>query len=113
MQPDRWEDTKEELKRKFNLISEDVEKNPIEDDFGVKGEETKEVLEFNGPMGKIKIEYVTRPVILDKKMTYAKTKGTGALTEFVLSDSEFSHKIRAYKWDEYNDQWEEMDGVQF
>lgn len=110
MQPDIWEDKKEELKRKFKLTNEQVENNDIEDDFGVKGEEKKEVLEFESLAGKIKIEYITRPVIIDKKMHYAKTHGGGALVEYVLSQTEFTHKIRAYKWDIYNDQWEELDG---
>lgn len=70
-----------------------------------------EYLIFNGPLGKIKLERTVKPIVLDKKTSYSARAGVAQKVEYIYSDSEFSAKFKAYKWD--NGEWEEMDGKMF
>ena len=45
--------------------------------------------------------------MLDKIQHYSHRQGDTARTEYVLSDTEFSHKVRVYQENEYGD-WEEV-----
>lgn len=89
------------IKDKFEIIEEGDE--PIEDIPRSK----KEYYIFEGPLGKMKIERETKPVVLDKKTTYSRRMGDTAAVEYVYSEDDYSHKFRAYIWK--NDQWIEME----
>ncbi len=54
-----------------------------------------------------KVVRENRPVVLEKKMTYSHRQGDTARTEYKLSDTEFSHKVRVFKEIDFDD-WEEM-----
>jgi len=66
-----------------------------------------EVLVFNGPLGKMKLEFIKKPRVLEKKV-HSHRRKAGAITEYVLSDTEFSYKLLAYRWNEKNQNWEEI-----
>ena len=68
---------------------------------------------FPTPIGKVKLTRESKPVVLDKKMIYSHQQGKSARTEYTFSDTEFSHKIKAYKWDDNIDDWKEMDAGNF
>ena len=113
MDNDRWEALKEELHRKFKVEDEHFEDLMVNTGEGPVVAGKVEVLIFPTPLGKIKLARESKPVVLDKKEFYSHQQGKSARVEYKFSDTEFSHKIKAYKWDDYNDEWKEMDAGAF
>jgi hypothetical protein len=68
---------------------------------------------FNGPLGKMKLEFIMRPAILDKKTTYSRRIGSETKVDYVYSPTEKTYKMIAFKWDDSQDDWVEMDGKMF
>ncbi len=113
MQDEKWEPLKEELKRKFKVESEHFEDLITQTADGPVVSGKAEVIVFESPIGKIKLVRESKPVVLDKKEFYSHQQGKAARTEYTFSETEFSHKLKAYKWDDYNDDWKEMDAGAF
>jgi hypothetical protein len=100
MQVDRWQELKHELKQKFTLEEEYSE----ELEYG-----EQEVLEFVSPLGKIKLCFVKKPKILDKKTTYSNRIGSNVSVEYVYDPENFTYHLDVWLWSEPNDQWEKLD----
>jgi len=112
MTEEKWSEIKDMVKEKFTILEEKTE--PIELFIGLEEKQkigNKEVLIFEGPIGKTKLEYLVKPVVLDKKERYSKRMGTSANTEYILSDTEFVRRIEAHIWQ--NDIWEKIDASLF
>lgn len=107
MNDEKWSELKGTIKEKASDFIEKVEDASSEDDMGNKIPAKKEILEFRVDLGNIKIERVTRPVILEKKAHYHKGSG-GAKVEYVLSEDEFTHKLEIFKENEIGE-WEKLD----
>lgn len=109
MTDEKWEDLKVNIREKFGILEERTEPDVITDDIGneLKGE--KGTVVFNGPVGKMMVTHTKRPVILDKKTHYRKTQSGKALTEYIASDTEFSHKVEVFTWDDIARDWKELD----
>ena len=113
MDIDKWEALKEELNRKFKVQDQRTEDLFVETEFGQVKSGSAEILEFETPMGLVKLEYETKPVVLDKKIIYSHQQGKSGRAEYKFSETEFSHKIKAYKWDDDNEEWKEIDATNF
>ena len=108
MRPERWENLINDIKDKFEV--EDFKKEHI-DDMG--GTDVERII-FKGPLGRMKLEFITRPLVLDKKTNYAKKRLGGETgIEYIYSLDEKTHKMVAYKWDEGDNEWIEMDARSF
>lgn len=108
MRPDKWDDLLNDIKDKFEVF--ECEKEHIDD----MGGTDIEYIIFKGPLGKMKLEFTTRPLVLDKKTNYSKKRlsgGTGI--EYIYSPDEKTHKLTAYEWDEIDNDWVEMDAGNF
>ena len=58
MNQERWEEIQKKIKQSFEVSDEyDEDLDPGQ----------AEVLEFDGPAGKMKVRFVTKPKLLDKK----------------------------------------------
>ncbi|GAI46395.1 unnamed protein product, partial [marine sediment metagenome] len=57
MTKDRWLELKDKIKDKFGIEGQKVEK--LEE-----GEGEREIVEFSGPLGKMKMECIVRPKVL-------------------------------------------------
>ncbi|OGE89029.1 MAG: hypothetical protein A3J07_04560 [Candidatus Doudnabacteria bacterium RIFCSPLOWO2_02_FULL_49_13] len=110
---DKWEALKEELHRKFKVEDAHFEDMIMQTADGPVITGKAEVLIFPTPLGKIKLVRESKPVVLDKKEFYSHQQGKAARVEYKFSETEFSHKIKAYKWDDYNDEWKEIDAQGF
>jgi|SRR3989338_9200452 len=113
METDKWEGLKEEIKRKFKILEEKTEDILGETAEGLVKQGIAEILVLETPMGKIKLARENRPVVLDKKFIYSHRAGQAARTEYKFSDSEFSHKLKVYKWDDDDEDWKEIDANTF
>ena len=107
MTPEKWTDTVSNIKDKFEVIDND--EIELEDEGGIN----IKYIEFQGPMGKMRLEFITKPVIMDKKTNYSKRIGSETHVEYVYSEDDYSHQFIAYKWDEEREDWLEMDGSMF
>jgi len=107
MLPEKWEQIVGNIKDNFKV--EDCAKQHLDEHGGVD----LEYVIFKGPLGRMKLEFITKPVIIDKKTKYSKRLGAGTVVEYVYSQEEKSHKLRAYKWDEASNDWLEMEAKKF
>jgi len=113
MDVDRWEQIKENIKRKFKVAEEGTEDLTVATAEGEIKSGKAEFLVVETPMGRIKLTFESRPLVLDKKLIYSHQQGKSARTEYTFSDKEFTHKIKAYKYDDDNDEWKEIDAAAF
>ncbi len=114
MKQDKWEEIKNTIKDKFEILEEKIE--PLEMKIGVDKKiktGNKEIIVFISPIGKIKLEYIVKPVIIDKKELYSKRAGTSARTEYTFSDTEFVRRMEAFKYQDSNDNWQKIDANSF
>jgi hypothetical protein len=104
---EKWQSIKGNIKDKFPV--EDEGKSHIEEEGGVD----IEYIIFNGPLGKMRLEFIVQPVILDKKTTYSKRIGSETKVDYVYSENEKSTLLKAYKWDETQEEWVEIESANF
>jgi len=107
MTPEKWKKIIGNVKDNFKVDDEGT--THMDEEGGID----IEYVEFKGPLGRMRLEYVIRPVVLDKKTTYSKRIGSETAVEYVYSEDEKSHSLIAYKWDEGKDEWTEIDGSAF
>lgn len=101
MNIDKWQDIKNMIKDKFTVDEEGKEN--LED----VPNGYMEFIIFLSPLGKVKLEYIVKPVILDKKTIGSRRIGSETTVEYIYSDNDFAHIFKAYKWD--GDQWLELE----
>lgn len=107
MTKEKWQNILGQVKDSFLILEEGIEN--LEDEGGVE----IEFIVFNGPLGKMRLEFITKPVLLDKKTTYSNRIGAETKIDYVYSDSEKTSKMIAYKWDENTSEWVEMESANF
>ncbi|MFA7662801.1 MAG: hypothetical protein WCX88_02690 [Patescibacteria group bacterium] len=114
MNLERWQDIKTLVETKFGFDYYGQEKFEIGDnDKGQTVEADREIIEFNGPLGKMRLEFEIKPVVLDKKVFGSKRIGGENNVTYVYSEDEKTYKLRVYKLDEASDSWVEIDASGF
>jgi hypothetical protein len=108
MTDEKWIDLKVKLKEKFGGYEESITDEGGEDDMGHQIPAKVETLEFDSPLGHLRIARTTKPKILDKKTYYHKGAG-GAQVEYILSNDEFTYRITVTKLDEVTGEWAALD----
>lgn len=104
MTDERWEEVKNIIKDKFQILDERVEELPKE-----KGLGTIEIIEFINPLGKMKLERTSQPLVIDKKTLGSRRVGSFTKVEYVYSDTERVHKFKAFLWDDRTNDWKELE----
>ncbi|PLX21927.1 hypothetical protein C0584_01150 [Candidatus Parcubacteria bacterium] len=105
MQEEKWKQTIGHIKDTFEVSDEGSEH--IDDEGGVD----IEFIEFVGPLGKMRLEYVSRPVVLDKKTSYTRRIGAETNVEYVYSDTEKTGQLDVYKLNEDTGEWDEVEAA--
>jgi hypothetical protein len=100
---ERWEQIKGRVKDSFEVQSEGHEH--LEEEGGVD----IDYMEFNGPLGKMRLEFISKPVVMDKKTTYSRRIGSETGVEYIYSDTERNCQLNAYKWSDDDNDWVEME----
>ena len=101
MHPDRWPELKEKVKSSFEVLDEHFEKDE-------ERQEEVEIVEFNGPMGKMRMEWITRSKVMGKKTSYSQRIGSDVGVDYVYSEDEVTHTFKIFKWDQAQDDWSEI-----
>ena len=106
MRPEKWEKLVADIEVNFKI---EEHKKKYLDDMG--GTDIDYII-FEGPLGKMKLEFVVRPLVLDKKTNYAKKRMGGETgIEYIYSPDEKTYKLNAYKWDGVS--WVEIEAGNF
>ena len=103
MTEEKWQDIVAKVKDSFELTDHRTEDLPEE-----RGPGTVEVIEFKGPLGQMKLERTTQPLVLDKKTIGSRRIGSDMTVEYIYSDTEKVHKFAAYRWEPNDEIWVEM-----
>lgn len=85
----------------------------IEDKFGIeKRDQWKldpvgevDCIEFKCPTGKMKLERIVKPKLIDKKTTYSRRIGGDVKVDYIYSEDEFVSTLKAYRYDEAKEGW--------
>lgn len=99
MTDEKWEETIEQIEEKFGIKDRFKEK--------IEGGGIKETIEFDGPVGRMRLERTVKPKVLGIKTFYSRRAGTVAKKmRQITSDSEKVRFVRAYvfkqgKWIEF------------
>jgi hypothetical protein len=104
---------KESLKSRFQVEDEGTEDLMMDTQDGPVKQGTAEFMVMETPMGRVKLAFEKKPLVLDKKFIYSHRAGQAARTEYVFSDKEFTYKLRAYKWNDLDETWDEIDAESF
>lgn len=107
MLPEKWENIKGNIKDNFTV--EDEGEQHLEEEGGID----IEYIVFQGPLGKMRLEFVSKPIVLDKKTNYSKRIGSETMVNYIYSEEEKSHNLTAYKWSDDEEEWVEMDASSF
>ena len=103
MMPEKWENVVGNIKDKFTV--KDEGKIHFDEEGGVD----IQFIEFDGPLGLMRLEFVSRPVVIDKKTTYSKRIGSETKVDYIYDKNEKSHKLMVYKWEDSANDWLEID----
>jgi len=104
MTKERWDDLVATILDRFPVDNRGQE--PLEE-----GPGTADFIEFTSPAGKIRLELITKPVVLGKHTFGGRKMGTATGVSYDYSDSEFNHSLHAYQ--RVNDEWQEIDAKAF
>ncbi|MFH0912100.1 MAG: hypothetical protein V1807_00320 [Patescibacteria group bacterium] len=104
MDQERWGEILDRVQAQFSVTEHTKEPD-------AEGNGQVETLVFAGPIGKIKLVWSTRPMVLDKKIVGAHRRGASkAQYEYTYSDTEKTHRLEAYR--EVDGEWQELDPSQ-
>jgi len=108
MNAELWGEILDRLEDQYGELDVQKLSETREDDTGQKLTSDIKRVEFETPQGKMRVELVTAPMILDKKTHYTHTSGARANVEYVLSETEKTQRIKAYRFDEDTNEWIEI-----
>lgn len=114
MTKEKWQNIIGMVDDKFGIDDKKSEEEEIGQD--AKGKavfEQQEIIEFDGPLGKTRLEFITRPIVLDKKTNFSRRIGSGVEVKYTFSDSETSTKFKAFKWNKDSENWDGIDAKAF
>ena len=114
MTQEKWQNIISLIKDKFEVEEEGTEELDPPQAAQAGGREDMpdgkvEFIIFQGPLGRMKLEYTTKPVILDKKTIGSRRIGSDTAVQYIYSDTEFANIFKAYKWDADDEVWVEME----
>ena len=110
MTDEKWQNIISMVKDKFppaELSEEEIEIGQDKHNNPIKGK--VERAEFDGPLGRMKLERTTKPKVLDKQTLYSNRPGSDVRVDYVYSEDEMVQKMKAYKWDDSDEEWVEIE----
>lgn len=99
---EKWQEIIGKIQDNFEV--EEHDQQFIDEDGGTE----IDYIVFISPVGKMRLELVTKPIVLDKKTTYSRRIGSDTAVDYVYSLTEKASKLYAYKWDSAADDWQEI-----
>lgn len=100
---DKWNEIVSRIREQFEV--EEIG----EEELGDVARGIVRFIEFSGPLGRMRLELESKPVILDKKTIHSNRMGTSAAVQYIYSDTEFTHTFYALRFDEAINNWVEIE----
>lgn len=101
MKPERWQEIKEMVKEQFDVVYEGEEDlDPLPG--------SAEVIEFDGPQGSMRLEFVSKPKQVGRKVHTSTRIGGDSNEEILFSEDELVHHLVVLRFDEDEDDWVEV-----
>ena len=113
MSPEKWEEIKENIKRQFSVEEQGTEDLLAETGEGAVKQGTAEFIIFQSPLGRLKLQFGEKPKLEEKIYHYSHRAGDSARTEYKFSDAEKVNTFKAFKWNDLEDDWTEIDAEKF
>ncbi len=107
MQDDKWQQLVLMARENFRNVKVTTEDFIVETEDGPQKRGTQDILEFENQSGRYRLVRENKPVVLGKVEHFSHRAGDMARTEYKLSETELSHKLRVYKEVEF-DEWDEI-----
>ena len=107
MTVEKWKDIVGKIKDNFKFEEEG------NDHYDERGGVDIEFIIFEGPLGRMKLEFISKPVVIDKKTIYSNRIGSETKVDYIYSVDEKTEKLVAYKWSEDQDNWVEIEAGMF
>lgn len=107
MTREKWESLKGNILDTFTIL--DKGSDHYEEEGGVE----VDFVEFDSPLGKTRLELIEKPIVLGKKTTYSHRGGSDTGVEYLYSPTEKSSRLVAYKWDDNENDWLEINAEKF
>ena len=105
MNKEKWDIVLENVEKKFEVLD-----RGIDEEYGEK----TEWIEFENPAGKMRLEWIEKPRIVGVKTEYSRRVGASAgNVEQMESKSEKVNFVRAYRFSEEKNDWEEIKSDNF
>lgn len=104
MTEEKWLNLISMLEENFGEIKR--EKGDLPEDEGLG---QRDMVEFKGPLGKMRLIRTIRPLVLDKKTVYSKRGGSETKVDYVYSDEEKVTSLKAERFNESQNAWQEID----
>lgn len=103
MNEEKWQEVVGRILDDFEVLEHEKKNPPAE------GIEQIEYIIFKGPLGKMKLERITKPLFLGKKAIGSKRIGSQTKVDYIFSETEKVHTLKAFKWNESRQDWEELE----
>jgi len=99
---EKWYYLLEEIDRKFGIQEKSTEEVP-------EKRLKVETAVFTGVGGKMKLERSTRALVLERQVKFSRRIGGESTEKYLYSDSEKTHRVMLYRWDEASRTWQQID----
>ncbi|MDP3741420.1 MAG: hypothetical protein Q8R08_03815 [bacterium] len=109
MTPDRWETIKNNIKKNFPIEEQGREDLFVDTSEGKVKQGEAEYFVFESPIGKTKLQWRKKPKVEGKKYHFSHRQSDSARVEYKHSDTEMVYALKAYKWDDIEEEWEEIE----
>ncbi len=109
MQDNRWENLIFMIEEKFGIVDrkkENIEVAKTSTGQPIFGE--REIIEFFSPSGKMRLERIGRPKVIDKKVLSTKRIGGKVAVDYVYSSEEKTYQVKLYRFNENENNWQEI-----
>lgn len=113
MSPERWQQIKGTVKKQFLVEAEGVEDLLVNTAEGQVKQGEAEYVVFESLLGKTKLQFQKKPRLEEKKYFFSHRQGDSARVEYKFSEKELVYTLKAYKWNETEDDWQEIDAEAF
>ncbi len=113
MTPEKWEEIKNMVRKQYKPLEEGQEDLLVETAEELVKQGQAEFVVFESPLGRIKLSFQKKPRVEQKKFFYSHRHGDSARVEYKFSDSEMVYVLKAYKWNETEERWKEIDSSSF
>lgn len=104
MTQEKWTELLDKIKSGFTIEEEGKEDLEVGH---------KEFVIFNGSIGRVKLERIVRPKLLDTKTLYSNRPGGKVAVDYVYSDTEEVASLKAYRWSDIEARWSEIKADNF